>query len=107
MVVVGASAGGIETIGALLSHLPPDFPAPIVVVLHTAATQPTGLPRVLAREAPLTAAYADDGEELKPGHVHAARPGHHLLFEESRLRVGAKSTTPTARRPSVRAAPSV
>ena len=40
IVVIGASSGGIEALRQLIGGLPPDFPAPICVVLHTSPQSP-------------------------------------------------------------------
>src|SRR6266536_1855628 len=56
IVVVAASAGGVEALQVLLSRLPADFPAPILVVLHIPATGGRALPRILDRAGPLRAA---------------------------------------------------
>ena len=34
LIVVGASAGGVEALSVLVSSLPADFPAPIVLAQH-------------------------------------------------------------------------
>ena len=87
IVVVGASAGGLEALRALVSGLPVEFPAPICVVLHTAAESPGVLHEILSRAGTLVATNAVTGERLRAGHVYVAPPDRHLLVEPGKLRV--------------------
>jgi two-component system chemotaxis response regulator CheB len=81
IVVVGASAGGVEALGELVEGLPADFPAPVVIVLHIPAEYPSLLPRILARRTRLTVLSAEDGMHIEPGHVYIAPPDRHVLIE--------------------------
>lgn len=87
VVVIGASAGGIEALQAVMSRLPAGFPAAVLVVLHVPRTAPSALPRILDRAGPLHAAAADDGEALRRGQIHVARPDHHMLIIDGRVRL--------------------
>lgn len=49
MVVIGASAGGLEGVKALVAALPLDFPAVMLVVLHIPADSVSALPQILSR----------------------------------------------------------
>ena len=88
IVVVGASAGGVEALSRLVRGLPSGLPAAIAVVLHTSPTGPSLLPEILSREGRLPATPAKDGEELLLGHIYVSSPDHHLLVNPDRtLRV--------------------
>src|SRR3954464_3473658 len=87
LVVIGASAGGIEALRVLVAALPPDFPAPIGIVLHTSPQSPGPLGSILSRSGPLPATNARDRERLKPGHIYVAPPDSHMLVEPGILRV--------------------
>ena len=79
--VIGASAGGLEALRELVTSLPPEYPAPICAVLHTAPDAP-GVPgSILSRSGALAAENARDLERLKPGRIYAAPPDCHLLVE--------------------------
>ena len=87
IIVVGASAGGIEPIRTILRGLPADFRAALFVVVHTAANSPGVLDVIFSSAGPLPAVTAKDGERIVPGRVYVARPDHHLLIEPGRMRL--------------------
>jgi two-component system, chemotaxis family, protein-glutamate methylesterase/glutaminase len=80
IVVVGASAGGVEALTDLTASLPDDLPAAVFVVLHLPATGTSALPEILRRHGPLPAAHVKDGEPIQPGRVYVAPPDHHVLL---------------------------
>lgn len=87
LVVVGASAGGIEALRALVGALPPNFSAPICVVVHTSPQAPGILDSILSRVGPLVATNGRDRERLKAGHIYVAPPDCHLVVEPGIIRV--------------------
>jgi two-component system, chemotaxis family, protein-glutamate methylesterase/glutaminase len=88
IVVVGASAGGVEALTRFVSAFPADLPAAVFVVLHVS---PTGsvLPSILGRATPLPVAHAEDGQPIEHGRIYVAPPNFHMLVEEGRIRVTA------------------
>jgi two-component system chemotaxis response regulator CheB len=87
LVVIGASAGGVETLRTVIGRLPPDLSASICVVLHIAPGSPSALAPILARSGPLGAQPAEDGAELVPGCVLVGVPDRHLVVEDGRVRL--------------------
>src|SRR5918911_410860 len=87
VVVVGASAGGVEALVELAGHLPADLQACVLVVLHVASDRPSVLPRILSGAGPLPATHARHGERPVPGHIYIAPPGRHLLVHDGELRL--------------------
>lgn len=87
VIVVGASAGGVEALITLVSTLPADLPAAIFLVLHIPAQSPSLLPDILNRAGPLHSLHPADGEAIHSGHIYVAPPDHHLLVEEGVVRV--------------------
>lgn len=87
IVVVAASAGGIEVLRELLSQLPGSLPAALLVVLHIPASSGGALANILDRSGPLSATSARDGEEIRSGHVYVAPPDRHLLIDGSRVQL--------------------
>src|SRR2546422_1053555 len=87
IIVIGASAGGVEVLSQLARGLPPGLPASLFVVCHFPADVPSWLPQILSRSGPLLATHARDGEPFDPGQIYVAPPDHHLLLEEGRMRL--------------------
>jgi two-component system, chemotaxis family, protein-glutamate methylesterase/glutaminase len=85
LVVIGASAGGVEALTKVVAGLPGDFPAAVVVVLHIPPLGRTVLPDILARAGQLPARAASDGEPLTPGCIYVAPPDEHVLVQEATL----------------------
>jgi two-component system chemotaxis response regulator CheB len=83
--VVGASAGGVEALRDLVAQLPGDYPGALLVVLHVAPMGTSVLPQILSRAGELAATHAEDGEEIKAGHIYVAPPDKHLLVASGRL----------------------
>src|SRR5207253_8487211 len=87
IVVMGASAGGVETLAALASGLPAEFPAAIFVVLHLLPSAHSVLPEILDRAGSLPAAAAVDGEEVDRGRIYVAPPDRHMLLAPGQIRL--------------------
>ena len=85
VVVIGASAGGIEAVMRVLSELPGDLPAAVIVVQHLKSDRPTGLPDLLHRKCSLDVRLVENGIPLKMGTVYVAEPGLHICIEEGCL----------------------
>ena len=80
IVVVGASAGGVEALAELAASLPSELSAAVFVVLHLPPTGTSALPEILHRHGPLPAAHVKDGEPIQPGRIYVAPPDHHVLL---------------------------
>ena len=87
VVLLGASAGGVEALSSVVSGLPADLPAAVLVVLHIPAWGTSVLPHILDRCGPLPACHAVDGEPMLPGRVYVAPPDKHLVTEDGRVRL--------------------
>ena len=79
IVVIGASAGGIQALTTLVAGLPRDFPASLLVVVHIPPYSISRLPEILSRSGPLPATHAQHGEVIEPGRIYIAPPDRHLL----------------------------
>ncbi len=85
IVVVGASAGGVETLIKLVGSLPADLPASVLVVLHIPAQNPSLLPEILSRSGQLKAVHPKDGEAIQQGCIYVAPPDRHLLAAQGHV----------------------
>ncbi len=85
IIVIGASAGGVEALTELVGSLPTGIPAAIFVVLHIPAGFPSALPQILGRSTTLPVAHAVDGEPIVNGRVYVAPPDRHLLVRRDHV----------------------
>lgn len=85
IIVIGASAGGVEALQRLVQDLPPDIAAAVFIVLHIPPWCPSELPFVLARCTPLLVSHPRNGEPIMPGHIYVAPPDQHMVVEEQQI----------------------
>ena len=83
IIVIGASAGGVEALKRLAADLPPDLAAAIFVVLHVGRT--SYLPEILDRAGPLRVANPESGREFELGRIYVAPPNLHLLLHDGHM----------------------
>jgi len=86
IVVIGASAGGLDPLLKVAKRLPGDLAASVLVVLHTTGA-PSVLPDILSRQGSLPALHPQDHEELVPGRVYVAAPDYHLIVKRGFVRL--------------------
>lgn len=83
-IVIGASAGGLFALTAILSALSPNFPLPIIIVQHRSREEPTLLEEVISYKCELPIRQTNEKELIQPGVVYFAPPDYHLLIEHNR-----------------------
>jgi two-component system, chemotaxis family, protein-glutamate methylesterase/glutaminase len=86
IVVVGASAGGVESLIAFVRALDFDLPATILVVLHVPASGASALPRILERVGKVPVEVAAPRQQLQPGRILIAPPDRHLVVVDNQVR---------------------
>jgi two-component system chemotaxis response regulator CheB len=87
IIVIGASAGGVETLSQLVGDLPKDLPAAIFIVVHFPRWGKSVLPDILNRKGDLPAAHATDSEVIVPGRIYVAPPDYHLVVKRGYIRL--------------------
>ena len=87
IIVIGASAGGLNPLRTVVSALPANLPATVFIVRHIGASSGSLLPEILERAGCLKATHACDGEQFKPGHIYCAPPDHHMMIEDQCVRL--------------------
>lgn len=99
IIVIGASAGGVEAISRVVGELPREVRASILVVLHISRGRSL-LPEILTRAGRLPAAHPTDGEPLQYGRIYVAPPDQHMLVEAGHIRL-AHTASENGVRPAV------
>jgi two-component system chemotaxis response regulator CheB len=95
LLAIGGSAGSFTPLMNLVSALPADLPAAVLICQHISDRGRSHLPDILARRTRLPVAWATDLEPLQPGRIFVAPPGRHLLAHPARARL---STGPRVNR---------
>jgi two-component system chemotaxis response regulator CheB len=78
VVVIGASAGGVDALPQILGAMPGEFGAPIVLVQHIAPR--SAFPTLLAHHTHRDVRYAAEAERLRPGTIYVAPAEQHLTL---------------------------
>jgi two-component system chemotaxis response regulator CheB len=84
VVAIASSTGGPPAIQAILSALPADFNAGIVISQHMPAGFTRSFSERLNKLSPLMVSEAAAGDRVKAGMVLIAPGGHHLLVKRTR-----------------------
>ena len=100
IVVVGASAGGMEALAKLVAGLPAKLQASVFVVWHTAPGIKSVLPMVLSKAGRLPAGNPVDGDPIEPARIYVAPSNHHMLLERGYIRI-AKGPKENRFRPAI------
>ncbi len=87
IIVIGASAGGLEAILTIVRKLPRDLPASIFIVLHSSSSGTTFFTQLVQRACPFVVYTPADGEPINDGHIYLPRADHHLTLRPGVIRV--------------------
>lgn len=83
-VVIGASAGAVDALSALLPPLRRDFPLPIIIVVHLPPDRRSAMAELFRAKCALQVREAEDKDAIMAGIVYFAPPDYHLLVEADR-----------------------
>ncbi len=78
---IGASTGGPQAFQEILSHLPANFPAPLICVQHISEGFMQGMVDWLSYKCQLKIVTAETGIKPQPGTVYFPRSGLHLAID--------------------------
>lgn len=84
IIVIGASAGGVEALLNMASLLSPNLAAPVVIVLHIGPHRSL-LPELLNSRGPNPAVFAQTGMVPRAGMIYVAPPDQHVLVRGKEL----------------------
>jgi two-component system chemotaxis response regulator CheB len=84
-VAIGASAGALEALSAILPRLPADFGLPVLSVVHIPPDKKSAMTEVFRMKCEIDVREAEDKEPLSRGTVYFAPPDYHLLVETDRF----------------------
>jgi two-component system CheB/CheR fusion protein len=85
LVVIGSSAGGIEALINLVSYLPEDFPAPIVLAQHLDPNRPSSLETLLQRRTALQVITVTDKARMEPGKIYVVPSNVHVSITNNHI----------------------
>lgn len=80
-VAIGASAGGVQALSAILPALPVDYPLPVLVVVHVPPDRDNALVPLFQSKCRVAVKEAEDKEPALPGVVYFAPSDYHLMVE--------------------------
>jgi len=85
IIVIGASAGGVEPLGDLISNIPDSFSGTIFIVQHMPAYAESYLAHILNRKSPIPVLPAEDGLVFEKGKIYCCQPDRHLILEGDKM----------------------
>jgi two-component system, chemotaxis family, protein-glutamate methylesterase/glutaminase len=85
LVVLGGSAGSLNTFISVLRDLDKNFPAAVIVILHMRARVHSSLDKILARSSALPVSSIEDGIATECGKVYVAVPDRHIVVGRDHL----------------------
>ncbi|MEK4034935.1 chemotaxis protein CheB [Methylocystis sp. IM3] len=86
IIVIAASAGGLQPLRQIVAAIPAECPASVFVVIHF-GKHPSELPTILSWSSRLTVSFGEDGTPIQAGHIYVAPPDHHMILEAGRIRL--------------------
>jgi two-component system CheB/CheR fusion protein len=92
LVIIGASAGGVEALSILVGTLPLDFPAPIILAQHLDPNRQSTLDHILRRRTQLSITVVTSSNKLEAGHIYVVPANHHIRVRDSHVELEGEHT---------------
>lgn len=99
IVVIGASAGGLEATSKLLDSLPDATGMAFIIIQHLDPTHKSMMVALLTKHSAMKILEALDGSQLSPNHIYVIPPGRYLSVRAGTLHLSPKQTQQGARLP--------
>lgn len=93
VVVIGASAGGLEALEKLFAGLSPELGAAFIVIQHLSPDYKSMMQGLLARHTRMPVIQVEDDMPIAPNQVYLIPPGAVMSFQRGRLRLTPKSAS--------------
>ncbi|HEX6903220.1 MAG TPA: chemotaxis protein CheB [Thermoanaerobaculia bacterium] len=100
ILVIGASAGGVQALSQVVGGLPADFQGAVFIVQHIAPHGSSAMPAILTRAGRLEAVHPKDGQRIEGGRIYVAPPDQHIVIEDGRVRLS-RGPSENGHRPAV------
>ena len=84
IIVIGGSAGSLDTLRAIAEAFPADHPGTVFIVVHVGRSRSI-LPDLLRMSGKLTASHPREEEPIRTGHIYVAPPDRHMLIEAGKV----------------------
>ena len=85
--IIGSSAGGVQALSTLVSTLPLDFPAPIVLAQHLDPNRPSNLNLILERRTPLPIVVVNGVSKLEAGQIYVIPSNRHIIVRDHHVEI--------------------
>ncbi len=92
LVVIGASAGGLDALEKLFTGLSPELGAAFIVIQHLSPDHKSMMRDLLARHTRMPVTQVEDDMPIVPNQVYLIPPGAVMSFQRGHLRLSPKST---------------
>jgi two-component system chemotaxis response regulator CheB len=85
LIVIGASAGGLNAIIQVVSRIDPSLPCSVLVAQHLDPHHESALPALLSLRTTMRVREARGGDLIDSGSVYTSVPGQHLVVKRNSL----------------------
>ncbi len=99
VVGIGASAGGLESLGEFFRTVRPNSGMAYVVIQHLPPDRDSMMVEILSKRTSMHVGEVEEGLAIEPDHVYVIRPGHTLTIKDGVLHLGERLATPGNNRP--------